>query len=315
MTIKILVSSSSNKVPLILALKNAGRDSGIDLEIIAGDMNPASLTFNFADDFWVMPESISANFLEIIKECKRRKINIIMPTRDQDLSFFSLHQEYFRSEDIKLMMPSASAIERCNDKLHFQRFLRAKGFEVIPTFLDLEDVEGESIVVKERFGSGSQNVYLSLSKEQAKSLANSLKAPLYQRMYSGQEISIDTWISRNGERAIASPRRRDFVVNGESKITTTFSNREIEEIAIAVAKVLQVVGISVIQGFLQEDNTLDIIECNPRFGGASTASINSGVPLLELELRELLDLPLDPLISNLVRKSRKQIRADFDYSI
>ena len=303
MTIKILVSSSSNKVPLILALKNAGRDSGIDLEIIAGDMNPASLTFNFADDFWVMPESISANFLEIIKECKRRKINIIMPTRDQDLSFFSLHQEYFRSEDIKLMMPSASAIERCNDKLHFQRFLRAKGFE------------GESIVVKERFGSGSQNVYLSLSKEQAKSLANSLKAPLYQRMYSGQEISIDTWISRNGERAIASPRRRDFVVNGESKITTTFSNREIEEIAIAVAKVLQVVGISVIQGFLQEDNTLDIIECNPRFGGASTASINSGVPLLELELRELLDLPLDPLISNLVRKSRKQIRADFDYSI
>jgi carbamoyl-phosphate synthase large subunit len=311
---RILVSSSGNKVPLMLALRKATVDSELDLEIIAGDMNPASLSFNFADDFWVMPENVEANFLEISEGCKSRNINVIMPTRDQDLLFFAPYIKRLENENIKLMMPNSSAIERCHDKYLFQKYVKEKGFEAIPSFLHLEQVEGDSIVVKERFGSGSKDVYLSVSREKAKSLAKSVKNPLFQQMFNGNEISIDVWISRNGKIGLASPRFRQFVVDGESKVTTTFLNREIEEIAINVAKALGIVGICVIQGFVNADNSLSIIECNPRFGGATTASINSGFPLLELELRELLGRPFHTLITNLARKSIKQIRAEHDYS-
>jgi carbamoyl-phosphate synthase large subunit len=80
-------------------------------------------------------------------------------------------------------------------------------------------------------------------------------------------------------------RRRDRVVSGESQVTTTFRNIKFESEAKAILGSLGLRGPGVMQAFIVEGG-LQIIECNPRFGGASTASIAVGLDSLYWSLLE-----------------------------
>ena len=61
------------------------------------------------------------------------------------------------------------------------------------------------------------------------------------------------------------------------------------------------------------DKSVLFIECNARVGGATTASINSGVPLLDLLIADALKLDVDSILKQVIRRDLKQVRAPFDY--
>lgn len=83
-------------------------------------------------------------------------------------------------------------------------------------------------------------------------------------------------------------RKRDTVVNGESQVTTTFSDRDIESQASQILEILQLTGPVVLQAMVSADGKLHIIECNTRFGGASTTSIAAGLDSFYWSLLEAL---------------------------
>jgi carbamoyl-phosphate synthase large subunit len=82
-------------------------------------------------------------------------------------------------------------------------------------------------------------------------------------------------------------RRRDRVVSGESQVTTTFRDVVLEDQAVRVLAALKLYGPVVIQAIVV-DGGLQVIECNPRFGGASTASIAVGLDSLYWSLADAL---------------------------
>jgi carbamoyl-phosphate synthase large subunit len=64
-------------------------------------------------------------------------------------------------------------------------------------------------------------------------------------------------------------RSRDQVVGGESQVTTTFRDTQIEVTAEKILQILKLKGPVVLQVLIDMKGDLHIIECNTRFGGAS----------------------------------------------
>jgi len=116
-----------------------------------------------------------------------------------------------------------------------------------------------------------------------------------------------------GKAMGAIARIRDLVVEGESQVTTTVYYPELENICIKLAESLGIYGHTVMQVLVDEDHKFHIIECNARFGGASTLSLTMGLNSFEWFFLESLKQPLPPFERS--RHEKRQIRHAEDYVI
>jgi carbamoyl-phosphate synthase large subunit len=191
--------------------------------------------------------------------------------------FWSRHAERLKAEGVHVIVSKYDPLQRCLDKLRFYTFGQANNLPFIPTSERIEDLTGERFVVKERFGAGSRAMGINLNRGQALVHASTLGKPIFQPYIEGLEFSVDAWVNREHKVKGLVLRRRDSVVNGESQITTTFTDKILEEKVQKVIEALELEGPIVLQAILDASGAVHIIECNPRFGGASTAGISAGV--------------------------------------
>lgn len=288
----VLVSSSSAKTSLIRELVLATRKINIDSKVIAGDIDEKALSFRVADESWQMPSTINSNLQEIISGCLERNIKFILPTRDGELEFWAKNKTEFLKHNINVIVSDIGVINICIDKYNFYKFGLENNIAVIETALDINDISSDLFVVKERFGSGSDSIGIKLDREAAIKHALSLEEPIYQPYINGVEFSADAWLTKDSQCKGVILRWRDIVINGESQVTTTFRNALVEEKVASMTEILKLQGPVVIQGFIDGDN-IYIIECNSRFGGASTASIAAGLDSLFWSLVNNMDGSID----------------------
>ena len=277
LSINILVTSISNKVPLLTAVRQALANIGNCGKIFGADMNKDCIGKYFVDKFWTCPPLKKLKISELIDYCKENSISYIIPTRDEDLLYFAKHKKHLERNGIKVMVSEYKSIYNCIDKLKFFRVLNKKGFPVIKTSDKIEEIEAKRYVVKERFGAGSRNIGLNLSKSEAILHASKLKNPVFQPFIKGEEFSVDLYVTQNKEIKGVIVRKREVVIDGESKITYTVKNKEIEQICSEVALYLNLYGHIVFQVIQDQKNNYFLLECNPRFGGASTLSLSAGL--------------------------------------
>ena len=110
-------------------------------------------------------------------------------------------------------------------------------------------------------------------------------------------------------------RKRVLVVDGESQITSTFLNEDLENIFRNIIKSLNLYGHIILQAFIDENHDIHVIECNARFGGASTISLQAGLDsfywvYLESQGVSIKDYPFFQLESQIT-----QIRHSKDFYI
>lgn len=286
--LNLLISSASRKVPLLQAAKKAAVRIKGDSQVIAGDMDSQALSASFANDFWQMPPTNDAHFEELLQGCLARNISMILPTRDSELLFWARHATELREAGIELLTSPATSIERCLDKLAFSQFGEKHQLPFIPSYLQ-PDASAIHWVVKERFGAGSRSLGLNLDRQAALNHAQQLEAPIFQPFIEGLEISVDAWLDRKHQVKGLVLRRRELVMNGESQITTTFREPAIEQQVQVLLEQLELSGPVVLQAIIDEQQHLHVIECNPRFGGASTASLAVGLDSLYWSMQEALE--------------------------
>jgi carbamoyl-phosphate synthase large subunit len=283
----VLVSSAGGKLPLIRALQAAAKRVPGGARIFAGDSDPLAPSRWEADSFWHMPPLRKEASDEFIQQCKSRGIVIILPTRDGELEFWARHKDAFAQAGIQVLVSSLSSIARTRDKLAFARFGHEADLPIIPADNSPEAFGQVPLVVKERFGAGSRGIGLHLLPSVAREHARQLSEPIFQPFVSGPEISIDGWVNQQGQVVGVVLRRRDRVVAGESQVTTTFQDAALAAQAEQVLSALDLRGPVVLQAIVVA-GALKVIECNPRFGGASTASIAVGLDSLYWSMAEAL---------------------------
>ena len=271
----VILTSIGSKVPLAkLFVEQAQK---FDAKVFGTDLDediPAKL---FLDDVFQVPNITSNLFLErIVSLCKEKKISLVIPTRDQDLLYFSRFQRHFEQASIRVLTPPTNSIELCQDKLSFGRFLAAHGFEPIETFASLDQIKGYPLFARPRWGAGSKGCLKVENESVAKKILGDCNYLLHPFVVA-EEYSVDLLTDFNSNPVQAVSRRRIRVENGESKITQIKMKSSLIEAARALAKPLNLIGHSVVQMFDIEGEQPKIIEVNPRFGGASTLSVQAGL--------------------------------------
>lgn len=299
----VLITSISKKVPLIKEVRKAALRVNSYTRIIGADSNDNAVGQHFVDQFWVMPLLKNLSIEQLINYCIENQITHIIPTRDGELLYFSKMIDKLSEVGIHVMISPIDSIEMCLDKLSFYE----KGLEfnhsTIPTALNIDSLEIDRFVVKERFGAGADKIGLNLSKLDAVDWSKQLNHPIFQPYLEGKEISVDVYLSKNGFAKGCIARTRDVVVDGESQVTTAIRHDKVENECISFAESLHLYGHVIFQVLVDERENIYFIECNSRFGGASRLSIEMGLDsfywfFLETIGHDLSQYPFQRLESN-----------------
>jgi carbamoyl-phosphate synthase large subunit len=311
----LLITSAAAKVPVVRAAMDAATKLHPNIRVIAGDLNPDALTRHIAHEFWPMPATRDEHLSALLDGCTERSIRAILPTRDGELAFWAKHAETFAKAGLRVIVSPSDAIDQCLDKALFAEIGRRNGLPVIPTSASIEDIDAATFVVKERFGAGSRAIGIRLDHDAAVAHAETLDQPIFQPFIEGREISIDAWADAHGVVKGLVLRRRDEVVNGESRITTTFRDAALESKAQQWIEAYGVRGPVVMQVVLDASGAPYIIELNARFGGASTASIQAGLDSLYWSLLEASgsDVSLHPFMRS--KTDIRQVRIPTDIHV
>jgi len=306
----VLVTSASRKAPLIRSVVSAARRISPAISVLAGDADASAPSRHVADGFVHLPPTDDRHLDDIVETCRTHGVAIIIPTRDGELAFWARHVGYLRQHGIEPILSSLSAIETCRDKVCFARHVADLGLPAVPC-IDKPAAEGR-YVVKERFGSGSRDIGLNLTAEEAGAHAARLRAPIFQPYIQGREVSIDAWLDGEGSVKGLVLRYRDKIENGESVETTTFRHPGIESASTKLLESLELRGPVVLQVLLADDGPFWFLELNPRFGGASTAGMAAGLDVWHWSLAEAFGMPAADLPFHRVAGEVRQVRLPAD---
>ncbi|OON70392.1 hypothetical protein B0919_06200 [Hymenobacter sp. CRA2] len=268
--------------------------------LLGADADARCLGRHFVDEFWPMPPLRDLSLDDLLAHCRKHHVKAIIPTRDGELLFWAKHRTALAEAGVAVLVSEATAVELCLDKLLFARHLAAHGFSAIPTALQRTELAGtQQYVVKERFGAGSVSLGLNLTAEAADTHAATLHSPVYQPFVAGRELSVDVYVDAQGRAHGGVARHRNEVHHGESQVTTTVEHPALVAQCQRLAENLGIYGPAVFQVLETPAGELHFIECNARFGGASTASVAAGLRVFDWFLREALSpdkvlLPFQP---------------------
>ncbi len=308
----ILITSSSKKIPLIESCLEAAKKFKQDINVICGDSSNNVISKYIFKNFWKMPIINELNLQKIIEGCKKRNIKIIIPTRDGELNFWAKNIKLFKKNHIEIIISPLKSINICNDKLLFSEYFSKKFAGVVRSETNIDFIKNvKKYVVKERFGSSSKSIGINLNKRSALNISRKLENPLFQPYIEGNEISVDAWFSKDFKLVGLNMRKRELIENGESKVTSSFKNKRIEKKFELFFNNIKFRGPVVVQAIMNKKN-LFIIECNPRFGGASTSSISAGLNIFYWSILEIVEPRTKQIEYNSVNKTIRQVRVEKD---
>jgi carbamoyl-phosphate synthase large subunit len=286
--INILITSASRKVSLIKIFKKALKKEKEGM-VIALDPYSLSVAFNFSDLSFLSPPISSSNFIpKVLEICRKYKIRLLIPTRDEDLKVFAENKEKFSKIGVIVTVPDLKTIEICFDKLKFAEFCKKNNFP-IPTVFTLKETKKRLIkfplFLNDRFGKGSRSAFKVNNRSELELYLKIVKNPIVQEFIEAKEYTIDLFTDSNKNIISVVPRERIYTFGGESFIGKTNKNKILIESAIKLAQKLNLVFHNNIQCFFDGKN-VKFIEVNPRYGGGSNLSFVAGAntPLYLIQL-------------------------------
>jgi len=261
----ILITSASRKVSLVNDFKKAISQEGGGV-VVAVDINTNSAALYFANYYYLVPETTSPEFTGVLNRiCKTHSIDAIIPTRDEELLFFSENREEFPF----VMVPSTETIRICQDKKAFIEFCGKNGFHTP------EQSPYYPLFVKPRFGKGGAGATKVSSGRELDIVLEKYGDVVIQKFIDSEEYTIDLFADFESRVISAIPRQRVVVFGGESFVTTTVMNKQLIDESCRLAIKLKLIGHNTIQAFL-DDGKVKFIEVNPRYGGAAKMGFFAG---------------------------------------
>lgn len=282
----VLITSASRKVSLVRAFQQALTQEG-EGKVIAVDISPLAPALYFADEHYLVPPSNDPEFLTtILNLCKKLSIRLLIPTRDEELSFFAEHKDEFADVDTFVMVSDTNVVKVCQDKKLFIEFCQEKGFAIPESYnySDLGYVDFP-LFIKPRYGKGGRQAVCVNSKEELEIILKQMPEAIIQEFIQAPEYTVDLFADFTGEVISVVPRERVHVFGGESFVSKTANNPLLIQETIRLARELRLIGHNTIQCFLDK-GIVKFIEVNPRFGGAAHLGFAAGAftPLFLIKL-------------------------------
>lgn len=296
--INILFTSISNKVSLVECFRDAYKKHAIRGSIIGADINPYSTGLYAGDTGYIVPKLYSVLFRkEILEICTKENIRLIIPTRDEDLVYFSKHKNFFASKGVRIMVADKKTVALCNDKGAFHAFLKKYGIPTVKTWTRPSKKIPYPCIVKPKDGKGGRGIK-EIRNRQAL-LRTNLTGKIIQEKITGTEYTIDYFADFKARPICIVPRIRLVMKDGESKVGITKKHAKIIRLSKKLGQTLGLIGHNTIQCFETGDGGVVFLEVNPRFGGGAPLGIKAGCKSPEYILLML---------------SGEKLKTDFDFT-
>ena len=310
-----LITSVSKKIPLIEEVRKSTKKINNKIKIIGNDIDQLCIGKYFVDEFWLSEKITNIKFSDLLKEIEAREIGFIIPTRNGELKYWSKLKNKLEEYNVFTMISDEEQINICLNKINFYQYCVQNKIPAIQSTVKIDDISFKYFVVKEKYGAGSKNIGIRLTKEEAIKKSKELEDPIFQPFIEGIEYSFDGYVDKKGNVKGVILRKRDYVVDGESQITTVFHDPSLNKKIKNYIEKFNFYGHIVGQFIVDQNDKLHLIEINPRFGGASTLGIHAGLDSFFWFFLESMKKNIDNYPFMLTKKEIKQVRHPADSHI
>ncbi len=275
----ILITAASRRVALIQAFSQALKRLGLKGNVITTDMNNLSPGLYFGSKHYIVPLTTDSQYIPIIKSiCFRERIQLLIPTIDDELPLFGKHADEFLATGIRVAVSSEHTNHICNDKYATADFFKSHGIPFartwLPEQLDFSRIE-YPLFLKPRSGRGSVDAFTIRNKRELLFFLDYVPDAVVQEFLNGKEYTIDLLADFDGNVISVVPRERMVVRSGVTDRGQTLKHPEMTRLAISAAGALDIRGPANIQVKL-DGETAKIFEVNPRFSGGIPLTIAAG---------------------------------------
>lgn len=291
--LRILVSSAGRRVGLVECWRRAAGQLGIELTIIATDVDPDfSAACLMADQRFMVPKCTDPGFTDAMLDiCEINNVALVVPTIDTELQVLADNAPRFEKIGTRVHVSDSETIALVRDKIRTMEALRCAGVPV-PDTAELPQqlpqiVKWEwPLFLKPRSGSASRGLQVIASPED---IPPALPEPmLVQELLGGPEYTVNVFVDKNGSLRCAIPHERLRVRAGEVEKGITSHNETIEELATSiVAAVPGLRGVFCFQVMHNRSGQPRIIEINARFGGGYPLADRAGATFCQWLLEEV----------------------------
>ncbi|MCC6988830.1 MAG: ATP-grasp domain-containing protein [Acidobacteria bacterium] len=277
MSLNVLITAGSRRVPLVQAFQRALRATGGG-SVIVTDVNPLSPTVYVADRSYPAPLSTDPSYIDaIVAICRRERVGLVVPTIDDELATFAAAAPRFAADGIRVAVSGADTVEACNDKYATFQHLSAAGLPVADTRLpaDLPADPAFPLFIKPRVGRGGVGAYPVRDAHELEFFLTYVADPVLQPYLHGPEFTIDVLSDFDGRVIASVPRERVVIRAGVVDRGRTVHDQALIDLGCATAEALGTIGPINVQCRVV-DGQPTIFEINPRFSGGIPLTIAAG---------------------------------------
>jgi carbamoylphosphate synthase large subunit len=268
-----------------------------DIKVIAADINPrhlvatAALSHEYVQSLPVADPGYRDWLIRVLTESAA---DVYVPLLDEDIALAAELAEAGQLPDgTRVSAPSTASARVCLDKLETFAWLEANDISACETWTPQQAVwSGRDLVAKPREGVGSSGFRVLTSEEELELIREDVRLVVQPRC-GPPEITIDAFLSRDGETFRAVCRERLETKSGVCTKARAFESAELAAIAEGVARGLGLTRASCIQVMRNASDRWCITDLNARPGGGSRLSTAAGVDILGASYAEILDQPFD----------------------
>jgi len=283
----ILISSASRKIFLVKSFELALRKLSLTGKVYVADTDFLAPSLYYSRNHVICPRTDNKKYLFWLKKfCQKRKIKLIIPTRDEELPFFAGIRNDFKEKGIDINIANKKTVNLCRNKEKFYQYCQSQGIPIAKIFKNIKNVRYPCFI-KECFGKGSSFTFKVWNKKQLKSFLLFAKNPLIQEYINWPEYTIDYCADFKAQPISVVPRERIYTFGGESFVGKTLKDKFLIKKTINFAKELKLIGHNTIQLFYnKKGKRLKFNEVNPRYGGGAALGIRAGAntPLFLIKL-------------------------------
>ena len=272
--VNVLILSASAKVLLVAAFREAVAPLGG--QVVAADVTPDNAALLAADHAALLPRDDDPRFAPaLIDLCRQQRIGLVVPTRDGELCLLARLADGLRTVGATALVAAAPALAMCQDKRRFVAFCQENGLPVPRTWAPGERPDAFPVFVRPICGAGGRDAG-PIATAEAFDLATPGREMLVQERVRGQEYTVDVLMDLAGRPLQAIARTRLALRAGEAVKSRVEDRPDLAALGLSICTRLGLVGHNVVQLFDTPAGP-QLIEVNPRFGGASNLAIRAGL--------------------------------------
>lgn len=300
--LRLLFTSAGRRAYLIRYFQDALKGNGM---VFAANSSPVSTALQAADKAIVTPLIYDEAYIPfLLRFCREQKIDALMSLFDIDLPVLAAHKAEFAEIGTRVLVSDPELIGICNDKWKTAQFLKENGFPLIPTWLDLQEVQEAfhrcevdyPLIVKPRWGMGSLSIFTADNEEELRIFYEKVRREIFhsylkyesafdmehcvliQKKIAGQEYGLDNINDLDGRYRATILRKKLAMRSGETDCAEIVEDPQLQVLARKLAELTAHVGLMDVD-LIVADGVPYILEMNARFGGGYPFSHLAGADM------------------------------------